>query len=399
MLTNIIRNTLLFLTLLLNSCGDNKKTIEDNATQNKIAFWNHTKRGTNIFNDHISREDIQAAKAYEIKFVRICLDKFPSKQRYFLIGDVDSYDHLVKEDLVFLKQILDMFNQENMPVVITMLSLPGSCWKQLNNGVDDLRIWKDAKFQQQAARFWGDLAKELRSYSIVVGYNILNEPHPERLFDSKNCHIENVNQVEIQKLLFEFYDLIVKNIRKEDKCTPIIIDSSCYAEPNTFKKLHPINDSYIIYSFHMYEPYEYTNHKQNGGKYLYPGKIRGKHWNKKTLKQYMNAVETFQKRYKIASNRILVGEFGCYRKQKGLPQYFSDLIDIFEENKWHWAFYAFRDNWDGMDYELGDKPLPWSYWKAQERDEKFQLNRNKNAPQFYVLKTALRSIYHLNTHH
>jgi hypothetical protein len=45
--------------------------------------------------------------------------------------------------------------------------------------------------------------------------------------------------------------------------------------------------------------------------------------------------------------------------QKGLAQYFLDLIAIFKKNGWHWAFYAFREDcWDGMDYELGDGQLP-----------------------------------------
>ena len=103
----------------------------------------------------------------------------------------------------------------------------------------------------------------------------------------------------------------------------------------------------------------------------------------------MSAVATFQRKYKIPSNRILVGEFGCYRKQKGLPQYFSDLISIFEAYNWHWAFYAFRDNWDGMDYELGAGALPWDYWKARDRGEDYPLKRSATCPQFAVLHRAL----------
>jgi aryl-phospho-beta-D-glucosidase BglC (GH1 family) len=339
------------------------------ASQQKIAFWSVNRRGTNIFNTRILRDDIKAAKAYGVQFVRICLDKFPSKQRDFLIGNADNYVALDPDDLAFLKQILDLFTEEEMPVVITMLSLPGSRWNQLNNGKDDLRIWVDAKFQQQAARFWRDLATALRNYPIIVGYNILNEPHPERLFDSKSCHIDAVNQGEVQQFLSVFNDLIVKSIRAVDQHTPIIIDSSGYADPNTFKNLRTIADPLILYSFHMYEPYHYTNHKHNTGQYSYPGVVEGKHWDRAALKEYMSAVATFQRKYKIPSNRILVGEFGCYRKQKGLPQYFSDLISIFEAYNWHWAFYAFRDNWDGMDYELGAGALPWDYWKARDRGE------------------------------
>jgi hypothetical protein len=88
---------------------------------------------------------------------------------------------------------------------------------------------------------------------------------------------------------------------------------------------------------------------------------------------------------------FLVGEFGCHRMQKGLPQYFTDLIAIFEANNWHWTFYAFRDNWDGMDYELGDQKLPWQYWEAREKGEDFPLERRSTHPQFAVLKDALNN--------
>ncbi|MDR2769027.1 MAG: hypothetical protein LBB19_00490 [Puniceicoccales bacterium] len=88
----------------------------------------------------------------------------------------------------------------------------------------------------------------------------------------------------------------------------------------------------------MYEPYEYTNHKHNHGQYTYPGKIEGQYWDKKALVKYMESVSEFQKRNKIPANRILVGEFGCYRKQKGLPKYFSDLISIFNGKWWLLGF-------------------------------------------------------------
>jgi aryl-phospho-beta-D-glucosidase BglC (GH1 family) len=374
---------------LLTSCTPNKCLPKIDRVPHKIAFWNGAKRGANIFNTHVSQEDIKAAKAYGIQFIRLCPDKFPSKKRDFLMGSADDYRSIDTDDWTFLQSVLDQFAHENMPVVLTMLSLPGSRWKQLNGNEDDFRIWIDEKFQRQAACFWRDLAEKLRPYPIVVGYNILNEPHPERLFNSENCHTDQVNQEEVQKLLFDFNSRIAASIREVDPDTPIIIDSSSYADPRTFKLLQPLADPHMIYSFHMYEPYDYTDHRRNRGQYIYPGEVAGEYWGKAALKAYMDTVNDFQKKYKIPPNRILVGEFGCHRTQKGLPCYFEDLTAIFEENNWHWAFYAFRDNWDGMDYELGDKKLPWAYWQAEKLGKDYPLERNPTYPQFAVLKDAL----------
>ncbi len=277
-----------------------------------------------------------------------------------------------------------------MPVVITMLSLPGSRWKQHNQNSDDLRIWSDTNFQQQAAKFWQDLAVTLKDHPAIVGYNILNEPHAERIYDSSSTQIHQIKQPEVQENLFQFYQTVITAIRKVDQNTPIILDSSAYADPKTFKHLKPYKEGNILYSFHMYEPYTYTNHKKNQGRFTYPGKINGEYWDKKSLKNYMQDVVTFQKEHNIPSHQILVGEFGGHRMSKGLSQYFSDLTDIFKENGWHFAFYAFReDTWDGMDYELGNQKLPWSYWQAIENGHKPKLARNNDSPPFQALRQAL----------
>ena len=134
----------------------------------------------------------------------------------------------------------------------------------------------------------------------------------------------------------------------------------------------------------MYEPYEYTNDKINNGKFSYPGIIKEKNWNKAELKKYMQAVVYFQKRNNIPSNKILVGEFGGNRFVAGVDKYFDDLMQIFNEEKWHFAFYAFReDTWDGMDYELGNKKLGAKYWLDMEKYLKNQDKKNlkKPAPQ------------------
>ncbi len=358
------------------------------ATRNN--FWNTSQKGANVFNHSVSITDIRAAKKYGITFIRLAPDKFPSAHRDFLIGDANDYRGLIKEDLAKLKQILDMCQKEEMPVVITMLSLPGSRWKQNNQDQDDLRVWKEEKYQIQTARFWQDLAEALKDHPVIVGYNILNEPHPERIFEPKAININTVAQSKVQKMLYSFYNRTIQSIRLSDKHIPIVLDSSAYADAKTFILLKPHEDSNILYSFHMYEPYVYTNHKMNSGKIRYPGNIGGKQWDKEELKSYLSAVKVFQKSHNIASNKILVGEFGGHRISPGLENYFQDLISIFQEEGWHFAFYAFReDTWDGMDYELGDKPLPWQYWQAIDRGQKPHLERKDIYPAFSTLKKAL----------
>ena len=97
-------------------------------------------------------------------------------------------------------------------------------------------------------------------------------------------------------------------IREVDKNTPIILDSSAYADPNTFKNFIPHEDPNVIYSFHMYEPFAYTNNKRNNGKFTYPGVVDDTQWDQAKLRDYMSAVVNFLNEHGIPSNKILVGE-------------------------------------------------------------------------------------------
>ncbi|MBF0312741.1 MAG: hypothetical protein HQK52_04955 [Oligoflexia bacterium] len=153
----------------------------------------------------------------------------------------------------------------------------------------------------------------------------------------------------------------------------------------------------------MYEPYAFTS-RLNSKKYQYPGKIpigeeqaevtpTTLHWDKMQLESFLAPVVAWQTRHSIASNRILVGEFGVYRFNTGAQNYLSDLIQIFNHHHWHWAFYSFReDTWDGMDYELGSKKAPAKYWQSIEQNKIPGNDVYKPNP----LSTLLRSALHEN---
>lgn len=65
-------------------------------------------------------------------------------------------------------------------------------------------------------------------------------------------------------------------------------------------------------------------------------------------------------------------------------------ISAFNENGWHWAFYAFReDSWDGMDYELGTGKAGGAYWKAIEDGRLPGSKVYRDNPLSGVLKRAL----------
>jgi len=379
------------------------------AAEDKMTYWDTPHKGANFFNQTPSEDWFIAAKKVGIQFARLAPDKWQSEQKDFLLGDADAFESISVADFEILKRTLDQAYRHGIKVVITLLSLPGSRWKQNNQDQDDLRIWQNKEYQAQTAQFWKQLACLLKDHPAVVGYNILNEPHPERLFG-----IADFREVDLQKWhmsikgtladLNVFYQNIIQAIREVDLSTAIILDTGLYATPWAISYLIPVKDPNVVYSFHMYEPYAYTTRKINNDQYEYPGTVptqlndagEGKNpspptlfWDKAMLQQFLNPVSEWQKKFNIPPSQILVGEFGCDRTAKGAAQYLDQLIQIFDAQKWHWAFYSFREDcWDNMDYELGTGKLSWQYWDAIEQKTSLDPFRQDN-PLFDVIKNNL----------
>ncbi|RYE05833.1 MAG: hypothetical protein EOP33_01045 [Rickettsiaceae bacterium] len=90
----------------------------------------------------------------------------------------------------------------------------------------------------------------IKNHPAIVGCNILNEPYPEKIFECNNVSINSLQQEEIQKILYNLYELAIKSIRLVNTNIPIILDSSTYADAKTLGSLVPQQDRNIIYSFH-----------------------------------------------------------------------------------------------------------------------------------------------------
>jgi len=369
------------------------------ADTSKMDYWQVQRKGANFFNKTPTQEWFIAAKETGIQFARLSPDKWKSDNRDFLLGDADAFKEISAVDFQTLKNTLDQAHQHNIKVVLTLLSLPGSRWKQNNHDQDDLRIWHHEEYQVQAALFWKELANLLKDHPAVVGYNILNEPHPERLFGIGDFREIDFQQwyASVQGSLADlnlFHQKVVAAIREVDANTPIILDTGLYATAWAISYLNPMNDPGVLYSFHMYEPYAYTTRKINNGSYEYPGSVPDAnspttHWNEEALQKFLEPIASWQRKFQIPSSQILVGEFGCDRTSKGAEHYLDHLVHIFDSHRWHWAFYSFREDcWDSMDYELGAGKLTWKYWDAVEEGVSLDPFRHDN-PLFDIIKNRL----------
>ncbi|MBF0502224.1 MAG: cellulase family glycosylhydrolase [Candidatus Riflebacteria bacterium] len=340
-----------------------------------MAFWTQQKKGVNQFCTFPTAEWWKSAKTAGVQFVRLTLDSDKNQVRDksqsqtqnnkhdtglppmrsvsqdFLIGSADNYNGLVPTDLAKLREQLDLAQANNIKVVITMLSLPGCRGFPSIQQKSDPRLWQEHRFFAQAATFWRDLARECRNHPAVVGYDILHEPHPANIFLSANsansadAAMQQAWENQIWGSLSDvnhLYKVIAASIRQVDPETPIILESDLFASPRAFAILFPLDDPKTLYSFHFYEPREFTGTNVNRA-FSYPDKMPAPEggatvgWDRKTFRQVIKPVIKWTQAHKIPTSRILVGDFGCNSHADGAKEYVSDAIIVFNALGYHWA--------------------------------------------------------------
>ena len=345
-----------------------------------IHFWDIPRHGANVFDRMPANSTLYPALAkYRFSWVRFAYDKWHSKHKDFLIGDVSHFNQLVANDLKLLKKEINKAGQAGLKVVIAPLSLPLSRATQLNNYVYDGRIWLSKANWQPSIEFWKQLATELKDNPYVAAYNIVNEPTPEKMA-GLNEHATKKQQQGwyrshqgTSRDLLAYYTAVVSAIRKIDPDTPIMLDAGWYAAADDFSywpKALPYGK--ILYSYHMYEPYAFTSVSNYRRKkpYRYPGVIpfadtKQYYWGQSQITQYLEQPIIWATKVGIPINRLIASEFGCVRKLHSCQSYLNDVASTLSHQSVSWAFYGFReDDWDEMNYELGKTiNVPESFWQ------------------------------------
>jgi hypothetical protein len=368
-----------------------------------LTFWDSPQRGSNCFNEAPpDAAYFRALRNYGATWVRLTFSKWRGQKRDFLFGSLDDYEALVADDLAILRSVLDRAHEAGLKVVVAPLELPGARWRQLNDGKFDDRLWSDRRYWDQAAAFWKDLAAALRDHPAIAAYNLVNEPVPERRGGLEEHADASAQQAWYAKArggtrdLPAFYTRLIGAVRTVDPRTPIMLDAGHYAAADGFGYWPgPLADGRLLYAYHMYEPWAATSapNLKREDPYRYPGVApfgaAQSHWDAGRVAAYLQLPVDWARRHHIPPSRLVAAEFGCMRRWPDCPRYLEDVLNALEEDGVHWAFYSFRESWDGMDYELGSAPLPWAYWQAQERGETFELERGPN-PVFAPISSRLR---------
>ncbi|CAF5147494.1 unnamed protein product [Rotaria magnacalcarata] len=170
-----------------------------------------------------------------------------------------------------------------------------------------------------------------------------------------------------------YYAEIIDAIRHEDNNTPVIIESSFWANWRALHflkfdrgplSLHANDADLFKVSFHMYEPRLLTTHRFNHGRFTYPGIVPNydgpyalsEEWNSSRVSSLFDDIELIitQVLGLKSKHQVLVGELGISRNVSGASEYLRDLLSECCKRSWSTCLYSFREShWNLMDYELG----------------------------------------------
>ncbi|CAG2175043.1 unnamed protein product, partial [Oppiella nova] len=307
---------------------------EQLLAKSKREFWDKLFVGFNISSE-ISEESVRDLVEMGVKCVRIGAVGLGDKVDYELKGFVANRDLQMRQ----LKTTISLLKSNGIRVVLTL-------YRQLSS-----------------PEIWEFIAKNLYSEENVVGYDLINEP-----FTPLEEQYEFVdNDPGLTELMSRYIEMI-ESIRLVDKITPIIIESSYWATVDAIPKLSIENlltiDTNLLVSFHFYEPMLLTQRQRNKNRFAYPSQVPDYENSKYPqmieindnyiANKFLTAIQWSQK-FKI---KLLLGEFGISRDVLGADLYLHCIMNLCKTHAISAFIYSFRDeDWDSMDYELGDNIL------------------------------------------
>lgn len=185
------------------------------------------------WNNYITQEDIRLIKRLGFNSVRI-----PFSYRLFVSGSHPP--RLAGIGYELLDRLIGWCRDESIYVVLDLHVAPGG---QTGDNIDDSWgypfLYESAASKELTIRLWQDLAKRYRNESIVLGYDLLNEPI---------AHFFDTGMLNPQ--LEPLYKRIGAAIRQVDRNHILFLGGAQWN--SNFWVFGPPFDSKLAYTFHKY---------------------------------------------------------------------------------------------------------------------------------------------------
>lgn len=272
----------------------------------------------------------------------------------------ERYD-MPEDDIRYVERILSRGERYGFRVVVALLATP---WG------DQSDYWESDGLKADIARKWQQVADRLKGFAALQAYDLINEP-----VVPAGLRLANP-QAQWQALA----NAIALAARAADPNTPLMVEPAPWGLPSSFRGTLPIEMPGLVYSFHFYEPHEFTHQGLPG----YPGSLAypGNGWEKPRLAQSLDEARRFAAKHDAP---MFIGEFACVRwaPAGSCPRYLADAISLFEVQRWGWTYHCWRC-YQGWDAEVhADVP-------KEQRAGHLPEHRRADSPALLILKKSMQ---------
>lgn len=290
--------------------------------------------------NYITKEDIFYLKQTGINSIRI-----PFHYKLFTYEDYMGYNK-PERGFELLDRVIAWCKEAGLYVILDMHDAPGG---QTGDNIDDSYgypwLFESENDQNKCCEIWTKIAKKYSSETIIIGYDLLNEPIAH-YFENKE---------ELNKKLEPLYLKITKEIRKVDKNHVIFIGGAQW------------NGNFSVFSeFNFDENMMYTCHR---------------YWCD-TLQSNIQDFIDFRNKSNLA---IYMGETG-----ENTDQWVSAWRKLLENNNIGWHFWPYKKMPEKSGFVIIQKPKNWDLiieYTKKDRSGFAQIRENR--PNQKIIKETL----------
>ena len=239
--------------------------------------------------NYITKNDIKFLKQTGFNSIRIPFN-------FRLFASEENPEIFLDEGFNQLDKIISWCEEVNLYVILDMHCAPGG---QTGDNIDDSfgypYLFLDKESQELTMNIWEKIAERYSNKSIIIGYDLLNEPIAH-YFD-----IENLNPK-----LEPFFKELVGEIRKADTNHIVFIGGAQWN--SNFDVFGPPFDSKSVYTFHKY-------------------------WTEPNIDVIQSYID-FRNKYDVP---IWLGESG-----ENTNEWIDTFRNVLEENKIGWCFWTYK---------------------------------------------------------
>jgi len=277
----------------------NSARLIDEALEEILGPEETTKFWKQYQDTYITAGDIHFLKASGMNSIRI-----PFNYRLFTSENYCGQNN-PNRGFELLDRVIGWCKKEGLYVILDMHCAPGG---QTGDNIDDGYgypfLFKSPAMQQQTAKIWRRIADHYKNETIVLGYDLLNEPIATYF-----------NAADFNPSLEPVYKLITKAVRSVDKNHILILGGAQW--DSNFKPFGPPFDKKLVYQFHKY-------------------------WTKTTGKEVIQDYIDFRDKYNVP---IYCGETG-----ENKDEWCEAFRKTLEENNIGWQYWPYKkmDNIAGI---------------------------------------------------